>query len=57
MKNISIRILLTLILSLAVFMVQSSMVSAQDKPVEIRLVTLAPMGTSPHVTLLKMGEK
>jgi TRAP-type C4-dicarboxylate transport system substrate-binding protein len=57
MKNITIKILLTLILSLAVFMVQSSKVSAQDKPVEIRLVTLAPMGTSPHVTLLKMGEK
>ncbi len=30
---------------------------AVDKAVEIRMVTLAPMGTSPHVELLKMGER
>lgn len=30
---------------------------AADRPVEIRLVTLAPMGTSPHIKLLKMGEQ
>lgn len=27
-----------------------------DKPLQIRMVTLAPMGTSPHVQLLKMGK-
>ena len=32
-------------------------VTAEDKPVEVRMVTLAPLGTSPHVSLLKMGEK
>ena len=30
---------------------------AVDRAVEIRMVTLAPMGTSPHVELLKMGER
>ena len=30
---------------------------AVEKPLEIKLVTLAPLGTSPHVSLLKMGEK
>ncbi len=32
-------------------------VVAAEKPIEIKLVTLAPIGTSPHVSLLKMGEK
>ena len=32
-------------------------VVAVEKPIEIKLVTLAPLGTSPHVSLLKMGEK
>ena len=57
MKHIIRVFLLVLILSLAYFLVQPSEVSCQDKPLEIRLVTLAPMGTSPHVALLKMGEK
>ena len=30
---------------------------AVDGAVEVRMVTLAPMGTSPHVELLKMGER
>jgi TRAP-type C4-dicarboxylate transport system substrate-binding protein len=30
---------------------------AVDRAVEIRMVTLAPMGTSPHIELLKMGER
>jgi len=57
MKNIPRKILLVSILSLAAFLVQPSLVSGQDKQLEIRLVTLAPIGTSPYVSLLKMGEK
>src|SRR3990172_89912 len=30
---------------------------ASDKPVEIRLVTLAPRGTSVHLSLLQLGEQ
>jgi TRAP-type transport system periplasmic protein len=30
---------------------------AAEKPIDIRMVTLVPLGTSPHVSLLKMGEK
>jgi len=57
MKNITRKILLASILFLAAFLAQPSVVSGQNKPLEIRLVTLAPMGTSPHLALLKMGEK
>jgi TRAP-type C4-dicarboxylate transport system substrate-binding protein len=57
MNNTTKKILLASILSLAAFLVQPDAVSGQNKPLEIRLVTLAPMGTSPHVALLKMGER
>jgi TRAP-type C4-dicarboxylate transport system substrate-binding protein len=59
MKNISPKALLMAVLLLAVLliMIPVSPGSAQDKPLEIKLVTLAPMGTSPHVALLKMGEQ
>jgi TRAP-type transport system periplasmic protein len=57
MKNITRNILLATILSLATFLAQPPVVSGQNKSLEIRLVTLAPMGTSPHVALLRMGEK
>ena len=57
MNNITRKIILASILSLAAFLVQPDAVSGQNKPLEIRLVTLAPMGTSPHAALLKMGEK
>jgi len=57
MKAIHIRILQVLTVLLVIVSIQAPHASAQDKPLEIRLVTLAPMGTSPHVTLLKMGEK
>lgn len=30
---------------------------ATEKPLEIRMVTLAPLGTSPHMALLRMGER
>lgn len=57
MNTLARNIFLGLILFLAAFLAQPPRASCQDKPLEIRLVTLAPMGTSPHVALLKMGEK
>jgi TRAP-type C4-dicarboxylate transport system substrate-binding protein len=57
MKNLTRKILLGSIFFLVSSLAHPSLTSCQDKPLEIRLVTLAPMGTSPHVALLKMGEK
>ena len=57
MKTLTRNILLISILCLVSSLAQPSNSFCQDKPLEIRLVTLAPMGTSPHMALLKMGEK
>jgi TRAP-type transport system periplasmic protein len=57
MKILTRNVLLASILFLATFLAQPPIVACQDKPLEIRLVTLAPMGTSPHVALLKMGDR
>ncbi len=42
-------------LTIAIFFAAGS-AFAGDQALEIRMVTLAPMGTSPHVELLKMGK-
>jgi TRAP-type C4-dicarboxylate transport system substrate-binding protein len=57
MKTTHTKVLQILTVLLIFIALQVPQISAQDKPIEIRLVTLAPMGTSPHVSLLKMGEK
>jgi len=48
---------IAVVLAACGLIVPAAVAIAADKPLEIRMVTLAPLGTSPHVSLLKMGER